>query len=146
MGGVNHKRVAHLREYTSWDSMKARCLNPNHKAYKNYGGAGTIICERWMLFDNFLEDMGERPEGTNLDRIDTFGNYELSNCRWADWLTQQHNRKTHKREDVGILFIKPSNKWEARITTNYKQRSKWFKTKEEAIGWRKEMEKKLWQI
>ena len=73
--------------------MKQRCFNKNHPSYKNYGGRGIMICERWMVFENFLEDMGERPEGMTLDRIDNDGNYELGNCRWATHFDQQINSR-----------------------------------------------------
>jgi hypothetical protein len=73
--------------------MKQRCLNPKATAYAYYGGRGVTICERWMSFDNFLADMGERPEGRTLDRIDPYGNYEPSNCRWATYAEQTHNRR-----------------------------------------------------
>lgn len=80
--------------YVSWSSMKERCNNTNHIHYKNYGGRGITVCERWDLFVNFLEDMGERPEGTTLDRYpDKDGNYEPGNCRWATWQEQNKNRR-----------------------------------------------------
>lgn len=79
--------------HTSWTAMKARCLNPNNKKYKYYGGIGTKVCEKWMTFEGFYEDMGDRPNGTSLDRIDPFGDYEKSNCRWADKETQLKNTK-----------------------------------------------------
>ena len=78
--------------YLSWRSMKLRCTNPSQPGWARYGGAGITVCARWQTFDNFLADMGERPEGMTLDRIDSHGNYEPSNCQWATRKTQQQNR------------------------------------------------------
>lgn len=79
--------------YVTWESMRKRCNNPNYPAYKNYGGRGIKVCERWDNFANFLEDMGERPEGMTLDRKHNDKNYEKSNCRWATQLEQVANRR-----------------------------------------------------
>lgn len=82
------------RTYKSWDAMKQRCLNPNNIKYPLYGGRGIYICAEWeSSFEKFLEDMGQRPDGTSLDRINPDGNYEPSNCRWADGDTQRKNRR-----------------------------------------------------
>lgn len=74
--------------------MKGRCNNENHHKYPLYGGRGIKVCERWMDFSNFLEDMGERPEGTTLDRIDSEKGYEPGNCRWATPTEQNRNKRT----------------------------------------------------
>jgi hypothetical protein len=83
--------------YTTYRSMRDRCLNKNHNSYPYYGGRGIKICERWLGrivgFKNFLEDMGERPHGMTLDRINVNGNYEPSNCRWSTQKTQINNRR-----------------------------------------------------
>lgn len=81
----------------SWRGMKERCNNPNAQQYKNYGGAGVSVCDRWLGpngYANFVKDMGERPsKELTLDRINPFGNYEPSNCRWADRKTQANNKR-----------------------------------------------------
>jgi hypothetical protein len=84
--------------YLSWQTMKARCGNPNNPKYKYYGGRGIRVCERWLnSFKDFLEDMGVRPEGKSLDRFpDNNGNYEPGNCRWASISEQRANQRPQK--------------------------------------------------
>lgn len=80
--------------YKSWDSAKQRCFNPNDDHYDRYGGRGITMCMRWRRsFKAFLADMGERPEGMTLDRINNDGHYEPGNCRWATGSEQSSNRK-----------------------------------------------------
>jgi len=91
-------------EYHSWSSMLTRCLNSRSNAYKYYGGRGITVCERWRVFENFLADMGPRPSGFSLDRINVNENYEPSNCRWATASMQSKNRRTKGAERRKLIL------------------------------------------
>ena len=100
---LGHAKAKHgyydSRTYRSWASMKSRCTNPKSTAWEYYGGRGIKVCERWLLFENFLADMGERPEGKSIDRFpDQNGNYEKDNCRWATQKEQLENRRPRRRK------------------------------------------------
>ncbi len=90
---ITHGHSTRSVMYSTWCNMKTRCTNINSEDYPNYGGRGIMVCDRWSAFENFLEDMGERPPGRSIDRIDNDGNYEPTNCRWATPTQQRHNRR-----------------------------------------------------
>lgn len=83
--------------YKTWISMKARCFNPQDTGYHRYGARGITVCERWLVFEHFLADMGERPSGLTIDRISNDGNYEPDNCRWTTMKVQSNNRRDRPR-------------------------------------------------
>lgn len=88
--------MARTPTHISWVSMKQRCNNQNSPSFFRYGGRQIKVCKRWVSFKNFFEDMGKRPKGTSLDRIDNNGNYNKNNCRWTNRFVQTNNRRTNK--------------------------------------------------
>jgi hypothetical protein len=99
------KRAGRTPTRRSWQEAVARCTNPKNKRWERYGGRGIAICERWLSFESFLADMGERPPGTTLDRINNDGNYEPGNCRWATAVQQQNNRSDTLRLQVTLAQL-----------------------------------------
>lgn len=92
---MRKKKPSHTyRAFSSWASMKTRCENPNRESWDRYGGRGIKVCERWSSFQNFLSDMGERPAGYSIDRIDPNGDYCPENCRW---IPMENQSKTTER-------------------------------------------------
>lgn len=88
-------------EYMTWAQMKSRCTNPNHPSFAGYGGRGIKVCPQWLLsFEQFLADMGRRPEGHSLERIDNEKGYAPSNCRWASMKEQNNNRRNNVRLEM----------------------------------------------
>lgn len=83
--------------YTNWCQMIARCTDKNSTSYSNYGGRGITVCDRWLRFKNFFEDMGNRPfNGASIDRVNNEGNYEPGNCKWSTSAEQARNRRNSR--------------------------------------------------
>jgi hypothetical protein len=135
--------------YNTWISMKARCLKPDYSEYHLYGGRGITVCTRWVnSFEDFLEDMGERPKGMTLDRINPDGNYEKLNCHWADASYQSFNQRVSKRNTSGVAGVRWDEKlqsWRVRICKENKLLfNKQIKDFNEAVKIRQELEVKYY--
>lgn len=95
-GGQIKHGLSKSPEYRTWVNMKRRCEYEALPVFSYYGGRGIKVCERWSKFENFLADMGYRPNGMSLDRIDNEGDYSPDNCRWATRKQQSRNTRTVK--------------------------------------------------
>jgi hypothetical protein len=96
------------KTHRSWANMIQRCTNKNNRAWKHYGGRGIKVCERWNVFANFLEDMGECPENLTLERIDVNGDYEPDNCKWVTRREQANNKR--QKNKTGFPGVRPNGK------------------------------------
>ena len=119
--GKNSSNYSHgmtrTPEYRTWKTIIQRCTNQNNTHYKDYGGRGITVCDRWRNFINFYTDMGCRPEGKTIDRINNNGNYEKSNCRWATRAEQSQNQRMKKNNKTGVTGVswnKQHQKYEIR--------------------------------
>lgn len=146
-GNYQHKMSYHPL-YHTWENMRQRCYNPKHTAYKWYGARGIKVCERWNNFANFVADVGERPDGMSLDRINPNGNYEPSNVRWATQSGQIRNsRLSHKNKTgtKGVWYNKKVGNYQVFIRAAGKRLylGSFYKL-DEAIAVRTRAEKDLW--
>lgn len=133
--------MSNSRLYSIWSNMKSRCYNPNVDCFKHYGGKGVTVCEDWLTFEGFINNLPDGyGENLELDRIDGSLGYSKSNCRWATRSVQCFNKQTNYN---GVTFCERDGLWRAKITKDGKSYQKYFKSKEDATIWRQAKESEL---
>jgi len=137
----HYQRLLKPPALKAFNQTRNRCNNPNNARYKDYGGRGIKVCDRWNGaggYKNFIEDMGEKPDGMTLDRIDNDGDYEPGNCRWATYEEQSLNKRAYKSSQSGVTGVyqfKRTGAWIANMRTKgVNKHIGYYKTKEEAIA------------
>lgn len=113
------------RTYSTWYSMIRRCYGRTNR-WKFYGGRGIKVCKRWWIYENFLKDMGERPERMTLDRVNVNGHYTKANCRWAGSGLQSENRRPSRRSNKpaahrGFRYDQKNDRWQAQMSVRGKR-------------------------
>jgi hypothetical protein len=109
--------------YVTWQAMHWRCISARDREFGSYAGRGISVCERWQEFENFLSDMGERPKGMSIDRIDNDAGYSPGNCRWATCTDQSINRRKERGGTSrfrGVHWDSTRSKWQASLKHNHR--------------------------
>jgi hypothetical protein len=97
---ISKHSMYNTKEYRAWRDIKNRCFSGSNKQYKDYGGRGISICQRWMNFENFYNDMGDCPNGFSIDRINNDGDYCKENCRWTNRIQQARNQRSNRLIEI----------------------------------------------
>ena len=131
------KTYVRTRTFISWDTMIQRTTNPKNTNFPRYGGSGIGVCEEWRVFKNFLRDMGERPKGMSLDRVDNTLGYSMENCKWSTASEQVSNRRGYSKTGEKFIYSEsgfyrvavPGFKKKAfsDLSNAVKQRNEWIK-------------------
>lgn len=131
--------------YVCWQNMRRRCYDKNNVAYERYGELDIGVCDKWQQFEGFLEDMGEKPDGLTLERIDNNKGYSKDNCKWATYAEQSYNKGDYKNNTngyKGVSWGERGKQWQAYINRNKKRIFLgYFKDIADAIEARKQAEK-----